>query len=114
MKKTIISVIITVCVMVIINGVIIQGINKNHEMELEETINSYKDEIDCLVDNSKELETKYNELNTQMDELESGVYSMMNGEDYEISITIDGEKHTYKSAKKGLFKDKSHTVVTIN
>ena len=80
MKKTIISVIITVCVMVIINGVIIQGINKNHEMELEETINSYEDEIDGLVDNSKELETKYNELNNQMDKLKTEIYRMTNGE----------------------------------
>ena len=112
MKKIVISVLATMCVMVIACVGIIQNINAQHEAELA----TYRDKNEVLV---LELRSEYEEnyeLETRVDELESGIYSIMNDDAYRVDIEHNGVHHTYEKETNGVFSNLAHikTVVFEN
>lgn len=141
MKKTIISVIITTCMMTIFSYVLVVEINNRYEEELQKVTSAYeteisgmKTELDELKNEYENLQTlncnlesknyntnkevdkiqsKYDELQSDMDELESEVFKMMNGDEYSFSLRLDDETHMYSYSKDGLFGQKSHGVMKI-
>lgn len=100
MKKILLSVIITVCVMTGIGYGIINNITDDYEEKME----SIKVE-------SEEREEEILELKSDITEISDQVFNMMNGDAYEITIDHDGETHTWKSDNKGLFKSEFHNVI---
>ena len=100
MKKILLSVIITVCVMTGIGYGIINNITDDYEEKME----SIKVE-------SEEREEEIVELKSDITEISDQVFNMMNGDAYEITIDHDGETHTWKSDNKGLFKSEFHNVI---
>lgn len=77
--------------------------------------NYHQEQINAIVSEYEEqLKAKTEEvtaLDAQLDSLESEVYNMMNGEDYDITVHHDGETHEYQKTRDGLFfSDVSHTV----
>lgn len=121
MKKTIIAILVTVCVMTIIFGCVILYINNQYEVQLTEakntydtTVNELVDENNGLIDENNELENEYNKLSEDMDNLELEVYRVLEGSDeYEIELDINGSTHRYTSKRDGWFVDKSHSITTI-
>lgn len=104
MKKIVISVLATMCVMAIACFGIIQNINAQHEAELV----NYKDKNEVLV---LELRSEYEEnyeLESRVDELENGIYSIMNDDAYRVDIEHNGVHHTYEQEEHGLFRDITH------
>lgn len=111
MKKTIITIAVTVCVMSILFGGIIWGMSRNYETELTVLEDSYSNREDYFLDEHMELVEKYSNLKNDMESLEAEVYEMMNGNNYYISIEHEGETHVYTKEKENwLFSKKSHTV----
>jgi hypothetical protein len=109
MKKTIIAILVTVCVMTIIGGVYINYINDCHVKEIEGLTNQYEERIGDLKDNYRYLNNDYERLSEDMDELENQVYNMMNGEYYDISVDQDGITYGYVYERgDGLF-DRTYT-----
>ena len=100
MKKILLSVIITMCVMTGIGYGIINNITDDYEEKME----SIKVE-------SEEREEEILELKSDITEISDQVFNMMNGNAYEITIDHDGETHTWKSDNKGLFKSEFHNVI---
>lgn len=104
MKKIIISILATMCVMAIVCFGIIQNITAQHEAELADV--KFAQEV--LVQELREgyrtsLEEKY-ELETQVEDLENGFYRMMNDEDFEVTIEHDDARYEYVSEKDGWFR----------
>ena len=100
MKKILLSVIITMCVMTGIGYGIITNITDYYEEKME----SIKVE-------SEEREAEIVELKSEVTEISDQVFNMMSGNAYEITIDHDGETHTWKSDNKGLFKRELHSVI---
>lgn len=104
MKKILLSVIITVCVMTGIGYGIITNITNNYEEKME-NIKVESEEREA------EREAEIAELKSDVTEISDQVFNMMNGDAYEITIDHDGETHTWKSDNKGLFKRELHSVI---
>ena len=101
MKKIVISILATMCVCGIVSFGIIQNINAQHEAELANY--GVRNEALVLALRS-EYEESY-ELENRVDELENGIYDIMNGNDYEVSIDYGNVGYTYKEEHKGIFSD---------
>ena len=86
MKKIIITMLLTVCVMTGLGLFVIDNINQTHEITINELKNAYESEMKLSAKSMND-----------MDNLERNVYRMMNGEDYSITIEHNGETYTYES-----------------
>ena len=113
MKKMIIAVMGVVC-----GAAIMMGVTVNH---YQTEIGNLENEVKTLKSDNVELETmneglyrKYNQLAIDKKELDSQVYNLMEGEDYEINIDHDGDSYTYTQKGKGLFKKTSKRIVSVS
>lgn len=101
MKKTIITILLTVCVMTGLGFYAIDKINQNHEIELSELNDKYETEMQL----NAELMSEHNHL-------ERNVYRMMNDKTYEITVEHNGETHVWKSDdNKGIFTEQLHHTI---
>lgn len=104
MKKIIISILATVCVMAIACSVMVKNITAQYEADLVNTITVNEALVQELREGYRDaLEENY-ELETQVADLEDGFYYMMNGEDFDVSIEHDDAKYNYVCKKDGLFR----------
>ena len=110
MKKIIISIIATVCIMTIGCAGIIGSITKKYEAKLEAAEHSgeYFDEL--MINEYNELIDKYDEVNHKLSVLEANVWNMHNGEAYEVSVEHDGQTHTWQSDNKNIFSRETYIV----
>lgn len=113
MKKMIISIIATVCIMTIGFTGIIVGINNKHEAELEAAKHSGEFFDEFMIDEYNELINEYDEVSHKLNELETNIWRMQNGEAYELSVQHDGQTHTWQSDNK-LFSKATYIVSEIN
>ena len=110
MKKIVISILATMCVCGIACFGIIQNINAQHEAELV----NYGEKNEALVLALRsEYEESY-ELENRVNELESGIYDIMNGNDYEVDIDYGNVRHTYSEEHKGIFSDFRHVKTIVD
>lgn len=110
MKKMIIAVMGVVC-----GAAIMMGVTVNHYQteigNLENEVESARDDYWSLEYHNNELIRKYSELSSEKDELDEQVYNMMNGDEYEITIDRDGDTYIYRQKGKGLLKKTSKTII---
>ena len=112
MKKIIISVLATMCVMAIMCVGVIQNITAQHEAELRDTNYAHETLVMELREGYREaLEENY-ELEIHVDELEDGFYSMMNDDEFDVTINHDDARYQYVCEKDGWFKN-IRTVKTV-
>ena len=101
MKKVLLSVIITVCVMTGIGYGVIMNVCQNYEETIADMTELYEDS-----------EAEIAELEADKAELSDGVYNMMNDKPYSITIDHDGATHTYEAEdNEGFIRDKTHNVI---
>ena len=101
MKKVLLSVIVTVCVMTGIGYCVIMNVCQDYEETIADITELYEDS-----------EATIAELESDKAELSDGVYNMMNDKPYSITIDHNGAKHTYEAKdNKGFIRDKTHYVV---
>ena len=111
MKKTIITIMATVCVMSILFGGIIYGISENYKTELADIEKEYINREGYFLDGYEELMENYSNLKADMINLESEVYKMMNGDDYNITVQHNDRTHNWTKVKENwLFSEKSYTI----
>lgn len=107
MKKVLLSVLATVCIM----GTGCAGVVGYINNEYHTILDGYDFEYEVL-------EMKYNQkvedckkIKTQYEELQEQVWNVLNDENYTIRIKHEDEMHTYTSEKENfLFTKKSHSV----
>ena len=91
MKKTLLTIMTTVCVMGALFGGIISNMNAKHEQQIEELTSKYSAISGRLANENIDLTAELNNLEYQ-------VQRMMTGGTYEISLKYeDGTTHTWKS-----------------
>ena len=101
MKKVLLSVIVTVCVMTGIGYCVIMNVCQNYEKTISDMTELYEDS-----------EATIAELESDKAELSDGVYNMMNDKPYNITIDHDGATHIYEAKdNKGFIRDKTHHVI---
>ena len=101
MKKVLLSVIVTVCVMTGIGYCVIMNVCQNYEETIADMTELYEDS-----------EAEIAELEADKAELSDGVYNMMNDKPYSITIDHDGATHTYEAEdNEGFIRDKTHHVI---
>lgn len=92
MKKTLLAIMTTVCVMGALFGGIIKNNNDLHEAEIDMLTSTYE----------AALERK----DADMDELEHQIMQIVKGHGYEVRFTSDdGSVHTWSSEGNGTAKD---------
>lgn len=111
MKKTLLAVLGTVCIMGIGCNMYVDRIVTNYENKLYESNSNY--EVLNKVYNQKVSD--YDKLDAKHEELENEVYKLMNGENYDLTIRVNSETHTFTYEKENfLFANKTHTVTRLN
>ena len=119
MKKVLLSVIVTVCVMTGIGYCVIMNVCQNYEKTIADMTELYEDseatiaelEADKL-ELCEDSEAIIEELESDKAELSDGVYNMMNDKPYSITIYHDGATHTYEAKdNEGFIRDATHYVV---
>lgn len=109
MKKVLLSVIITVCVMTGIGYCVIMNVCQNYEETIADMTELYEDSEAKIAEDN---EAKIAKLEADKDELSDGVYNMMNDKPYSITIHHDGATHTYEAKdNEGFIRDATHYVV---
>ena len=111
MKKAIIGMIVSTVILLGIGG-FVTTINY-YENRLAEADSKYRRDID-EVENLKDK--KYDEMKSKYDE---AIYNIVNGENYEITISHKGQTITYKQVDDDsrigeILNLKKHTSITIN
>lgn len=113
MKKMIIAVMGVVC-----GAAIMMGVTVNHYQteirDLKNEVESLSDDYTSLKSENYYLSQRYDKLSSDKDELDSQVYNLMEGEDYEITIDHCGDSYTYTQKGKGLFKKTSKRIVSVS
>lgn len=108
MKKVLVSVLVTVCVMGTGCVGYVNHIVNNYENKLENSEFYY----DALDTNYNQKVNDYKTIKSEYEELQEQVWSILNDEDYNVTIKHDDQYHTYTREKENfLFSKKSHTVV---
>lgn len=112
MKKMIIAVMGVVC-----GAAIMMGVTVNHYQtkiaNLENEVESLTDDYESLKSDNYYLSQRYDNLSSDKEELDSQVYNLMEGKNYEITIDHDGDSYTYTQKGKGLFKKTSKRIVNV-
>lgn len=111
MKKTLLAVLGTVCFMGIGFNMYVNQIVTDCEDKLADLDFKY----DVLYSEYDQRMSDYNKLESDYVELQKEVYKAMNGEDYDLTIRVNSETHTFTYEKENfLFANKTHTVTRIN
>lgn len=92
------------CIMLVIGTYVF--VSEHYAIELNSIENAYEAEI-----NSKTEEVE--KLRAELNELESEVYSMMNGDDYSFTVNHNGVNHKYEKENDGIFSNVRHAVTKI-
>lgn len=112
MKKILLSVIITVCVMTGIGYCVIMNVCQNYEETIADMTELYEDSEATIAELEKDSDATIAELEADKAELSDGVYNMMNDKPYSITIYHDGATHTYEAKdNEGFIRDATHYVV---
>lgn len=112
MKKVLLSVIITVCVMTGIGYCVIMNVCHNYEETIADMTELYEDSEATIAELEKDSDATIAELEADKAELSDGVYNMMNDKPYSITIYHDGATHTYEAKdNEGFIRDATHYVV---
>ena len=119
MKKVLLSVIVTVCVMTGIGYCVIMNVCQDYEETIADITELYEDSEATIAELEsdkiklcEDSEATIAELESDKAELSDGVYNMMNDKPYSITIDHNGAKHTYEAKdNKGFIRDKTHYVV---
>ena len=93
MKRTIMTIIVTMTLLnCVVSGIACHAIVKRNNQINNEKIEHIKFKMsESLVERDK-LEQ---ELNDQINDLNDDIYNIINGKDYEVTITHDGTTYTY-------------------
>lgn len=108
MKKTLLTVIVTACVMFIGCMAYTNKIAHSYETEARES-KEYYERVISNIENQKD--ESISELTKEYEDLETQVWNMMNDEAYEVSVHHDDATYTWASDNKGLFPSKT-TIIT--
>lgn len=125
MKKTILTIMVTVCFIAIIGGLYINNLNQKHEFqikEMERVIDEHinkihkKDSIIADLDSEiEELEIMIGEMAASGDQLiknientDEEIWKMINGEECRLAVYRDGKTYTYVIGRDGL----AHTYIS--
>ena len=113
MKKIIISIMATVCIMAIGCAGVIKVVTDKYEAKIEEARHSgdYFDEF--MINEYNELIDKYDIVSEQLSDLESNIWNMQNGKAYELTVDHNGETHTWKSDNKTFLSKVTHSVSDV-
>lgn len=98
MKKIVISILATMCVIAIACSVIVKNITAQYEADYTNAITVHEAMVQELYEENCELESRAAEL-------ENGIYNMMNGEDYDVTVEHDDARYNYVCEKDGWFKN---------
>lgn len=107
MKKTILTIMATMCVMGIIGGGVISEVDKYYRNELAETSNAYEEEIQEL---TMGYETEIQELMAENVELATEMYYMEQAVSEDNTNNEEQETNTYTAKVKEWVVDKIHLV----
>jgi predicted Holliday junction resolvase-like endonuclease len=108
MRRTLLAVIVTVCVMLIGGMAYINKIENSYETKARESEEFYERVISSMENHNEE---SMNELTKEYEDLEDQVWNMMNDEAYEVRVHHDGKTYIYESDNKGLFPSKSVMII---
>lgn len=97
MKKTIITIIATICVVGGICAGVIINLNDNYNKNLETVRDEYELQVKQLNDEVEELNDKVEESGEHIDQLEEQVYNIVKHKAYEVTIERDGKHVTFGS-----------------
>lgn len=104
MKKVIIAIMATVCVMTVGFYGVMMRMNAEYVEDLNELQNDYEERIQFLID-------KNTDSNNRMSELETQVWNKFNKEPYEIIVDHDGVTYIYKSDNNSIFSHEVRMVI---
>nr|DAV24924.1 MAG TPA: hypothetical protein [Bacteriophage sp.] len=104
MKKVIIAIMATVCVMSIGFYGVMMRMNAKYDEDLNNLKNDYDRQIQLLID-------KNTDSNNRMSELETQVWNKFNKEPYEITVDHDGVTYIYKSDNNSIFSHEVRMVI---
>lgn len=95
MKRIIISIMATVCVMAIGCGIYVAGVKSNYEAKLEEVKAEYDNEIKSISLERLDFELNNIDQRYRMEELTDQIIDVMDGNSNEITFVKDGDTYTY-------------------
>ena len=95
MKKTLLTIMATVCVMAVVCGAYIAGVKQRYEAELEATKQECSERITTIYKDKLELMYDCNDLKTELSDLEDQVYNVMEGNSNKMVFVKDGAKYIY-------------------
>lgn len=89
MKKTILAVVLTMVIMSVFGGFVINKINKQHEAEMDKLETRYEDKI-------YKKDRKIKNFEKQVDEYNEQIYNIVEGKNYKVTINRNGTYVTYR------------------
>lgn len=89
MKKTILTVVLTMVVMSVFGGCIIGNLNHQHSVEMKNVKNRYESQID-------EYTKDISERDKEIEEYENQIYNIVEGKNYKVTINRNGSSVTYR------------------
>lgn len=108
MKKNLLTIILTACVMLLGCVFYVHKITSTYETTLAET----EDYYEWVISNKdQKMNDSIEELTEKYESLESEVWNMMNKEAYKVKIKHDDKTYIYESDNKGLFPSKSTMII---
>ena len=110
MKKTLLTIIVTVCVMFIGFTAYINKIENSYEAKLEEANDLYEMEMWLRKLEVEDTTNDLNDVTEEYNELQNQVWNMMNDNAYNVRVEHDDKVYHYRSDNKGLFPSKSVTI----
>ena len=114
MKKNINKLAIMAGIMTTIFCGVIVGINKNHKAELAEMEQNYQKQIEAMEYLYSNIEFDYNELEHEMEELETAVWKMINDEEYFFVLEHEDEYYLCEGVKYGWILKEDYVIMTTN
>lgn len=96
MKKTLLTIMATVCVMTIGCGIYVNTIKSDYDAKLEEVKATYEDEIKSISLDRLNYELNNIDQHYRMEELTDQLIDVMEGNGNEIVFVKDGSKYIYE------------------
>lgn len=113
MKKTILTILITVLVMSVLFSMAIVCQESWYEGKLiaiEEDNEALREKLVEANENQNEADRNYAELESDYENLQEQVYFALTDEAYQINMERDGKWHHFSSNGEGLFPKERHIV----
>ena len=82
-----------------------------YDEEMSKLVDQYEETIENCTNLMKEYQMEIDKCYDRVNELEEGIWNHMNHKAYEITITRDNERHTWRKENDGFFSGSHHTVV---